>query len=198
MKNIFILIFLFIATKSHSQTDFTNRFSLSIESVYSKPFGDNFFNKCYKPNFGRGVEAQVNFSHLFIGVGYKNSSYSIMNKEFIGDFSNANLEVNYLFIGYRHYLKNKKIYFEDRIGFGSNVLTSYSLLSKYIITGNSYFLGSKANYNFNPNLNFYFGIDMISTNYKTEAEEAFKEFYQQSYQFEPKLGLKFSFGSKTK
>ncbi len=198
MRYIYLSILFLFLTKSFPQFDSKIRFSLSIDGVYSTPFGNNFLNKCYKPNFGHAFETQINFQKIFFGIGSKTSNYSIVNKEIIGNFKNADLEVGYLFIGYRHYLKNKKFFFEDRIGYGNNVLINYSSISNYSISGNSFFLGTKANYSLHPKFNFYLGFELITENYDTITEELFKNFYQKSYQFEPKFGFKYLWGKTTK
>jgi hypothetical protein len=198
MKKLLIITLFFVATKVISQKDSTKTFAISIEGNYSKTLGDNFLRNAYKPYVGYALEAQVNTKKILFGIGYKNNNYQVTNQNIVGDFQTAYLSVNYLFGGYRNYIKNKKLYLEHRLGFGMNTLKNYSILSKYKITGKSAFIGSKINYNFNPKLNFYLGLEFNSSKYDVSVDEPFKDFYTKACQIEPKIGIKFLMGTKTK
>lgn len=198
MKKLFSIIVLVLSIKTIAQIDSTKTFALSIEGNYPKSLGDNFLNKGYKPNNGFALEAQVNTKKIFFGVGYKKVNYVVINNLIIGDFKSAELQVNYLFGGYRHYIKNKKLFLEHRLGLGLNTLCSFSNLSKYKITGKSAFIGSKINYNFISKLNFYLGLDFYSSKYDVSVAAPYKNFYTKTYQIEPKIGIKFLMGTKTK
>lgn len=157
--------------------------------------GDNFLNKGYSDNAGYDFAWQVNPTrHLFFGVMSRTGNEQVSNSELIGDFNSAKSGSSYFYFGYRHFLKNSKMYLEHYIGSGNKEITNKSGLSSYSINStNSYVIGSRFNYQIVPEFAFFAGIDFAHTTYSIDLSEPYKDFYSKSSQITPTLGIKFSF-----
>ena len=89
MKIFQIVTVIFIYTTSFSQDKYTQRYAVSAEIMNAKLLGDNFFNQGYQPDFGYGLEFQVNFNKFFIGFGSKSTTLLIRDQPTVGNFSSA-------------------------------------------------------------------------------------------------------------
>jgi hypothetical protein len=193
-KTLFILGLLFIFNAKAQETAL-RRFSLSFAPNLPISLGDNFLHKGYSNAIGFDSEIQLNVRrNLLIGMNFQQHYFSSINSEIIGDFSSAYSNSFHGFAGYRNFLKNNKMYFESRLGFGSVRIKNYSALSNYDITGNDYFIGTKFNYSLNDVFTAFIGLEYNHTKYDVILEGPYQNFYSVSDQLVPTLGIKLSFG----
>lgn len=182
-----------------AQTNSVKIFALSIDANYPIATGNNFFSKGYKSSLGFGAELQFSpRKHFFMGIGIQKPNLEIKNKDLIGDFSSSDGVNNYFFIGYRHFIPSQKIYFEHKFAVGEITIRNFSSISNYNITGKDIVIGSKINYDFRPNCNFYLGIESRFSNYDVTIDGPYASFYKKSLQVVPSLGIKLLFGKTAK
>lgn len=192
MKKIIYLLLL-ATTILNAQDDSFKRLSLSANLNTSIAIGDNFLNKGYSNKNGFDVEAQFYIiSHVFIGFHSRTVDLTLKNADLIGNFNNAKVVTDLYFIGYKHNVA-PKMYMEHRFGSGSRMITNYSNLSEYAVTGKSYLVGSRFDYYIQPELAVYAGLDFAITNYDVQLSGPYKDFYNKSYDLSPMLGIRFSF-----
>lgn len=198
MKNYFLILMSLSSFLSYSQIDSTKTLAISINGNYPIAFGSTFLNKGFKATSGFGIEMQGNTKHYLFGIGFRRNNYKIVNTSLIGDFDKANDNNPYFFGGYRFYIKNTKCYLENKVGYGFNMMYHKSALSEYKLTGNSFFIGSKINYKYTPDINFFLGSEFCRNTYNIKIIGPYEKFYSRANQFIPSIGLKLLLGTSTK
>jgi len=198
MKKLSLVIIICCFAKLQAQADSIKRFSVGVEFNYPKAIGDNFLSKGYTPNVGFGIEFQYNFGSFFLGLNYRGSSFSNIDRDLIGNFNNATIKSNSFFAGYRHFLRSNKMYFEHRIGSGDNEINHVATTKNYLITGQFYYVGTKVNYINAKALHFCAGVDLLYHSNDVQTVEQYRLFYTIGYQIVPYLSAKLLFGKSLK
>jgi hypothetical protein len=195
MKKLIIVLLLFF-NATYAQKMPVNKFSISVDGNYPIAFGNNFLTKAYKNEPGFDIEVQYSFKKFFFGTGFQKSYVKICDTQWIGDFDKSDGFYIYSFGGYRQKLKPQKLYLEHKIGIGYKEIINQSDIGNYSISGYSLLLGSKINYCLNSQFNIFSGLDFNYSYYDVILTGPFKDFYSNSYQITPTIGVKYLFGKK--
>ena len=195
MKKLLILMGLLFYILVGAQNGLIKKYSFAIDANYAIALGDNFLNKGYKDKPGFDIEFQYNLKrNFFTGIGFQATYTNVYDKNLIGNFDSSYSLNLFLYGGYRHFLKPQKLYLEHRIGLGHKEIINKSDLSNYYITGTTFLVASKVNYCLNANWHIYSGFDYNYTHYNISLVGPYRNFFSNSHQIIPVVGIKYLFG----
>lgn len=196
-----ILIFTLMFCTAYSQKDSIamKTYSITFGGNYGIGIGDNFLSKGYKNNPGINLEFQFHIKRwLFLGFDLQQNFLEVKDQKIIGQFSNSDCLTTVFFAGYRQNYTTNNFFSEYRIGIGSKKITNHSILGTNFVSGINYQIATKLFYNFNTNLNFFTGFEFNYSTYDVDLKGPYKDFYSNSYQFTPTIGLRLNFGKLVK
>ena len=174
------------------------RFSIAAGAHYPIAVGNNFLSKAFKPKSGFSGTLQYNLNRFFIGFNFHGTRYSISDKSLFGNFEEAESIRANGFVGIRHKLMSKKIYLEHGIGAGKQTFTNYGTITTYGNSGINAIAFSKFNYKILDFFHLYAATEFEYTKFNTIIEGPYKNFYTNTYQITPTLGVKFNIGAPKK
>jgi hypothetical protein len=198
MKNLLLFSLFFFGQLGYSQNDSIKKFMISINFNTPISFGNNFFNKSYENAAGFGITGQYHLKKIYFGMNFNNNYMSVSDTKYLGNFTKASVETIEIFIGIRQKLRYHNWGLEHQIGIGNTKIENYAPLSVYKVTGKSYTVGSRIYKQFSKRMSVFGGLDFRYTNFDVNIAGSYADFYKNSYQIIPAIGVKHFFGGYRK
>ncbi len=198
MKNLLLFSLFFFGHLVYSQNDSIKKLMISINFRTPIAFGNNFLNKSYESVTGFGITGQYHLKKMYFGINFNKGHMSVSDTKYLGNFTEASFETIEYFIGIRQKLPYKNWNLEHQIGIGHTTIENYSPISNYKIYGNSYIIGSRIYRKFSKRMAVFGSLDFCYTNYNVDISGPYANFYKNSYQIIPAIGIKHFFGGYRK
>lgn len=191
MKTKIVLIIvslLFVCQFAYSQSEIKKapenlkiKTSFTIGPIYPIEFGNTALAKAHSYIFGfTSTLGLLKYSNFSAGFGVDYVSYSVKNKQIIGDYQSSNHNSLFIFLNYDYDLNNKWT-LTPNIGYGtSELVIRKDGKRRGSQDGKEFRIGSSINYNLNKNNAFCFSLLYVNNNYNVKANESIKDFFKKS------------------
>ena len=180
----FLLILQIVYSQNHI-TSKTNQFefktSFSIGFIYPIEFGSTALAEGHSSNLGLTSSLGIlKYSNFSAGIGLDYLSYSVENKQLIGNYESSKHNSYFFYLNY-DYPIYKKFSLTPTIGYGySELVIKKSGKRRGAQDGKEFRLGTSINYNFNQHNALCFSILYVNNRYDVKTEEALEDFFGKS------------------
>ena len=166
--------------------------NFTLNYFYAQTMGSNFINDAQSFNYGIAAELHFKtYKNFYVGGGANHASYSVFNKELVGNYSKTIHTSIYISMGATFNVADKICVF-PQIGYGYTYLAPKK--DGVGITkqdGDEFRIGSKIIYNLTQDFGFFMSVHYVYDSFNVSANPAVEDFYNHSQSINFGLGITF-------